>query len=94
MIETRMRVVRYSREWDTWQELVKEWRLVVRSVSIRIWSTVVDREEVPRHVYIGYLAFGDWDGWKSKFINHIRPNGHISKLIDRHEPEESSNHRR
>lgn len=33
----------------------------------RVWSRVVDREEVPAHAWISAGCFGDTGGWVSKF---------------------------
>lgn len=66
-MKTSFKVLRYVREWDTWQILYKEWYIF----GFRVWRRVIDREDIPRHVYIQYLALGDWHGWKSKFYEYI-----------------------
>ena len=67
MIRSRVVVRRYARGWDTWQHLIRQWFIG----PLKIWSQVIDREDVPQHVYIQFLCFGDWNGWQSKFAEWI-----------------------
>ena len=68
-------VLRYSRNWDSWQDLVKRWYIG----PVRIWPTIVDTELIPRHVHIAYRCFGDCGEWRSKFNKILRENAEAKK---------------
>lgn len=68
IITTTMRVRRYLSRLDFsgHQDLVRETRLF----GIRIWSRVVDTEDVPswHSIMLATLGYG---GWASRFAEHI-----------------------
>ena len=49
------------------QELVREYRLF----GVKIWTKILDREEIPQYALISVACLGDESGWKSKFA-HIK----------------------
>lgn len=58
----------YCSDQGTTQFLVKVWRLF----GIKIWSRVIDKEEVPLTVVIEVATLGG-TSWKSKFREYMKP---------------------
>lgn len=56
----------YCEDQGQYQLLVKRWKFK----GFTIWKKVLDREEVPSHVWISAGALGYTD-WRSKFAEYI-----------------------
>ena len=67
-LTTTMRVQRrsYRKEFGGFQQLLKEWRLF----GVNVWTTEVDREDVPAWAEIQLGALGSTE-WRSKFAAYI-----------------------
>jgi len=68
MITNNIKVLRYTnkKDFDGYQLLIKSFFLF----GIKIWTTILDREEVPSWANIQIATLGSTD-WKSKFKEYI-----------------------
>lgn len=68
MISSRLYVRRFTskKTYEGRQELVKEWRLF----GFKIWTAVVDSEDLPSWAIIQLGALG-YTHWQSKFKDYI-----------------------
>ena len=59
----RVRAWGNKQDFKVTQELTRVYYLW----GIRIWTKVLDKEEVPQYAVISNACFGDLSGWYSKF---------------------------
>jgi hypothetical protein len=69
IIKESYRVMSYRSRtsFEGYQILLKEWSIF----GLKVWSSEIDREDVPSWVYIQQATLGSTD-WKSKFSEYIK----------------------
>jgi len=63
---TKVLFYRYRKDFGGVQRLVRVWRLF----GMKVWTTVIDEEEVPAWADIESGALGSTN-WRSKFYDYI-----------------------
>lgn len=74
LITIRHRVLRYTRQDLTgYQILVRQWLIFGK---VKIWSKVIDREDVPDWAFIqkACLGYSDWESRLYKEYAHLIDN--------------------